>query len=1190
MSQVRKLLNGNLIPKAEGGYKFKLDSQEYTVTDEQLKEIDDKIALLEPQHRRFLGNWTNAIKSGNSSGNRASNTVTMNMLSGIDGKDIDRLKRQKGSYWETITGKDSYYAKEAINEALGITASVLKRTPAQKEDSSKKTAIENTVINLDFNEKDGKKYLSPTSEQNLKAKKRVTDLLAHLQAGDTSAYDYSAYNTDAISSWLNGQEGEDKYKAASDYFNNLWTTMSKSGYVYDPDVEDLLKMFGINYGLTASTGNIGSAGSTTGNGSIGSGTVSSGAPGVTGASTGNTKVGDIITVLDKDYKVTGFKDNGDPILEEVINTEETENTEGEEVIETAPAQAQNLVLIKPGDRNDMDWGVYYNGKAYSYKSILPGSELGNLMAQFEANNRMLWNQGQRYNANSFIKLPSIKNFADWTLGQTLDDGTDLNEFFLSQGVTSAALNHIATDVQGNRYYKYYKNFDPSGTYIPSGGNALKQTPWGIRSPYYLMIDKDGNIVSLANEPSDAEYGIENTINAAPKFKDLWKPTDSVNLFTPYDNTYKTASSARYNGTVPATFIGIVNINGEQRKLYKLKDGRFYLQHPKHNGRNSFLSPEQLHRMFQNNKYRLKDGGTISKSKTDSFKSKFEDVVKGQNGINGISYNYRVHPWVRDLFTDFNIPENSTIYRDREGQWLNGEKIREGIDWGIKQNGVYIPLGDISPAPMLYPKKEAYQMSANDIFSELYPAYENPELTNYGYTPINEQKAEEELPKSQSQMSIKTEENPSVSSSSVSSQTVGTQKEINPNWRVPGWRVEKSTPSWKQGSLYPEGTESKVGYNTTIPGVLGMNDFDPTNGVTLADIVTGKKTTADIKINGKSEEVDDGGGYVKNVPDYSKHLIPLISMIRFGINAGLQRKYRDTAKKAIEAARFHELPVRLHAPRIDNPALDRALQQIQSERMQGMKPVTSDLIANNALLNQREGQLWDREQSIIGQRSQSDWEAKKEVLNVMNQNQMNEISTANSNRARDASINSALYNPELQYIQRRGQSIENLGLEIQNNIKRDRNIILDYRRQLELQRQTDILNNKLDQLFPNARRAYALLSEDEKLNYTDYTDFLRKTYPDEWVANIDTINKLQDTYTNNLRQWMYENGLNYSYPSFLTGKSSRVGYNKKGGYLRGSTRYTMEPDERIWVENNKATHKAIGKLSDNTIKLLLRALK
>jgi len=61
---------------------------------------------------------------------------------------------------------------------------------------------------------------------------------------------------------------------------------------------------------------------------------------------------------------------------------------------------------------------------------------------------------------------------------------------------------------------------------------------------------------------------------------------------------------------------------------------------------------------------------------------------------------------------------------------------------------------------------------------------------------------------------------------------------------------------------------------------------------------------------------------------------------------------------------------------------------------------------------------------------------------------------------------------------------------------------------------------------------------------------------------------------------------------LFGINSSAGIDKmkKGGRVNGHTRYTLEPDERIWIENNKATHRAIGKLSDNTIKLLLKALK
>lgn len=115
---------------------------------------------------------------------------------------------------------------------------------------------------------------------------------------------------------------------------------------------------------------------------------------------------------------------------------------------------------------------------------------------------------------------------------------------------------------------------------------------------------------------------------------------------------------------------------------------------------------------------------------------------------------------------------------------------------------------------------------------------------------------------------------------------------------------------------------------------------------------------------------------------------------------------------------------------------------------------------------------------------------------MNQNIANQTTTANQNRARNASINSALYNPELEFIQRRGQSIENLGLEIQSNIKQDRNIMLNYAKQKEIERQGDIFNRHLDEIFPGGRAAYNALSVDEKAKYVDLEDYLRRKYPQE----------------------------------------------------------------------------------------------
>lgn len=185
MSQVRKLLQGNKIPKAQEGYKFHLDSQDIYLTDDDLKEIDRRISTLPMNYRRFLGNATTAIKSGNESGNRVENSVTLSQLSNLGNGDIKRLEKMRGSYLESLVKPDSYDAKKAINEYLNILYSV-----ANKKTTKEKLGKDE--IRLVFNkDEDGKYSLSTTAGNNYNAKTRVLDVLASNEVGKDSKYDMS---------------------------------------------------------------------------------------------------------------------------------------------------------------------------------------------------------------------------------------------------------------------------------------------------------------------------------------------------------------------------------------------------------------------------------------------------------------------------------------------------------------------------------------------------------------------------------------------------------------------------------------------------------------------------------------------------------------------------------------------------------------------------------------------------------------------------------------------------------------------------------------------------------------------------------------------------------------------------------------------------------------------------------------
>lgn len=409
--------------------------------------------------------------------------------------------------------------------------------------------------------------------------------------------------------------------------------------------------------------------------------------------------------------------------------------------------------------------------------------------------------------------------------------------------------------------------------------------------------------------------------------------------------------------------------------------------------------------------------------------------------------------------------------------------------------------------------------------------------------------------------------------------------LNPNWKPKiDWNpyLEDKTqypalPDWSVPTIKQQPSPfNKVNVN----GALGMNDFEMPS---MWDKMN--KTS-----NKNDSELAKGVNY--NLPDVSRWLLPGLSVFRYFDTLRNQKKYRDTDIKRINAARYNETPVEADLARTDNPVLDRALRQVNEERMSGMKPVTSDAVVNEALKRQRDSQLLNRERDLITSLSESYQQKELENLNISNQNKANRTLTANQNAARNASINSALYNPELEYLLRRDASNQAATIELQNNLKQDRATMLELAKSQYQTKLTNDYNNNVDLLFPGARAAYNNLSATEAAKYYDFEDYLKQTRPDEWAKNKDQIDRYQSEMMENMRKWVAYNGLSGYTPSIIFGKKSTVGVDKvkKGGRLNGKTRYTLEPDERVWIDNNKAAHNQIAKLSDATVKLLLRALK
>jgi len=479
---------------------------------------------------------------------------------------------------------------------------------------------------------------------------------------------------------------------------------------------------------------------------------------------------------------------------------------------------------------------------------------------------------------------------------------------------------------------------------------------------------------------------------------------------------------------------------------------------------------------------------------------------------------------------FSVPSEIEVPSNLSNDLINKIAYRPNTDWGTYVNGKYTPFGLLGPYQLKYETNAQRYDDARNAFIDAYGSSYNPQsksyLSEYGAKDVIEQPVEESLPGNEIPL-----------------------PKLNDGWNTP--------------------TANDAIQD--IAAAIGQN------------IPTQTSSSSTVKKN----NTDLGGGYNDNISDKTKWINPLISTFRYGLNAWAQRKYTDQAIKAINAGRFNELPVWQNLPVMTNPTLDRQLQQVHLERMAGIKPVTSDLIANNALWNQRESQLYDRENDIYGKQSAFQWDVAREGLNTMNQNLANQVKVANENKARSAALNSAIEQQKMAFIQMLNQSRQNALLEVQNNVMNDRKTMLAYEQnQYNQQLQRDY-DSYLRSTYSDAASKYATLDYAERSKYTDLEDYILRNVP----GSAEDITNERNKILNNQLQWNRDNALNYDY-GILTGRTSRVGNRtfKKGGRVNGTTRYTLDPDERIWVDNNKASHTGVAKLTDNVIKLILRALK
>ena len=512
MSQVRKLLKGQNIPKAETGYKFRLDSQDIYLTDKDLADIDEIMYSYPMQERQFLANATNAIKSGQEAGNRSNNTGTSGLFSGLNEKNNKRLEKLSGSFWESFVPTDSYWAKIGLNHFLEAVNTVYNKNHNTKTEDSKdsnKTKIGTDYIPLDINtDSNGKRYLSSVGN---KGALRVQQILDHLRNGDASTYSMDGWSNEdigLINQWLDSRtlkDGQTKYDAADAYFKQLWADMGQHGYDSDDwygngeDLADILNLFKIKLDNSGGSGD--SSTTSTDNNLFDE----QGRPNP--------------TIRDKSGRYVvrrGLQNKGENSNAYYLYQNDFDTN--------TPYLVTEADWDKFGLNTDelahLRNAILYQNRFYTEDDFdsMP-IDLQQVVNRIRTINADIDNTGR----SRYDKLSPIINWNKESEGYRYYDSDPENYFY-----TNSNLQRLLGNKQVSLYDATKAYGINDGSVLLAGydnSNPNGSNPWGFRKPFYIRIDKDGNITSTTLRPD------ENPIDGLKynQFADL-NPFDSNKYF------------------------------------------------------------------------------------------------------------------------------------------------------------------------------------------------------------------------------------------------------------------------------------------------------------------------------------------------------------------------------------------------------------------------------------------------------------------------------------------------------------------------------------------------------------------------------------------------------------------------------------------------------------------------------------
>ena len=327
-------------------------------------------------------------------------------------------------------------------------------------------------------------------------------------------------------------------------------------------------------------------------------------------------------------------------------------------------------------------------------------------------------------------------------------------------------------------------------------------------------------------------------------------------------------------------------------------------------------------------------------------------------------------------------------------------------------------------------------------------------------------------------------------------------------------------------------------------------------------------------------------------DASKHLGNFASKA-LGIGEYLvkskgRRNVHDIMDSALQRSNYGTPTAQLNQMPTNNPILEQKLSYLKQLNSASINPKVADFGAYLAGEQMKHTRLLPAINETFGQMS-NDYNAKVNAnLEFANKQKLMDLEAAKENLARSSST-----------IMNRAQN--DASLELQDEMSkanwlREQRAVLDSElakaRQFAYNNAGQLVEDKYDRywngILKDKYNEWMNLDPDVRDSYTNVNDWLQRAPSNKgvWSTYEPSWNSIQKSKQDELLKLQIKYGLTDP----IAMNVARKRYSLKRGGNVSKNRYKNEPEEDVWINQNKAVHKQVAKLNDNIIKLFLKTLK